>query len=110
MVGFFSSRYATALYSLELGSVSPTHESPLAAPRPVTRRAGTLRIKSFCGEVQDRDRGCVLTGNRVLKPHMGKLDMFEAGHIFPLALEPHWDAYDFTPKLFALPREKRTIL
>jgi len=44
---------------------------------------------------------------KAVQVYLGRWEMFEAGHIFPLALEPFWDQYQFTPKIFALPpREK----
>ena len=98
-----SSRLTMAQYSLKIGSITPTNESPLTAPRPVTKQSATLRIQSFCDEVRDRDRSCVLTGMKAARADLGEWHMFEAGHIFPLALEQYWDAYQFTPKLYALP-------
>jgi len=74
-----------------MGSGTSTQESPLAAvPRIVTAQSGTLRIKSFCKEVRDRDSACVLTEMRVRNPHLPKSwKALEAWHIFPLALEQY---------------------
>lgn len=102
MVGVISATYATALYLLKLGSISPTHKSPLTAPYPIHKQTWTLCIQSFHHKVCNRDYGWLLTGKRVLKLQIGQWDMFKAGHIFPLLLEPYGDVYDFTPKLFAL--------
>lgn len=49
----------------------------------------------------------MLSGLKVGDPDLDDWSMFEASHIFPLALESYWEPYAFTPELFALPpREK----
>ncbi|PUU74561.1 hypothetical protein B9Z19DRAFT_1133107 [Tuber borchii] len=50
-------------FIVSMASVLPTPDVPLAAaPRQVTAQYGTLRTKSFCKKIRERDRGCVLTG------------------------------------------------
>ena len=55
---------------LKIGSLLPTPDSPLATARyrRLTTQYGTLRGKSFCKKIRDRDRGCVLAGLMALDP------------------------------------------
>jgi len=59
----------------------------------LTTQYGTLRSKSFCKQIRDRDRGCVLTDLMALDPEDDNYGMFEAGHIFPLAPEVRTPSY-----------------
>ena len=81
------------LYSLQTGSITLTEEAPLL--RALSLHSGT-RISSFRDAVRERDRRCVITGTRVLHPHLGRWMMFEVAHIFPLAYEDIWDKSNYS--------------
>jgi hypothetical protein len=51
---------------------------------------GGTRIPQFRDAVRERDRRCVLTGQRALGADRGTWRSFEAAHVFPLAYEGHW--------------------
>jgi len=76
------------LYSLQTGSITLTEEAPLL--RALSLHSGP-RIASFCDSVRERNRRCVITGLRVLRPELGKWSCFEVAHIFPLAYEDLWN-------------------
>ncbi|KAG0134057.1 hypothetical protein HOY82DRAFT_482005 [Tuber indicum] len=79
-------------YIVTNGSISVTDETPLT--RTTTLPAGT-RVESFRDAVRERDRRCVITGTRVLLPHLGRWRGFEVTHIFPLAYEGHWNDHNY---------------
>ena len=54
------------------------------------------RIASFRDAVRERDRRCVITGLRVLRPELWGWDFFEVAHIFPLAYEDHWNKSNYS--------------
>jgi len=53
------------------------------------------RVELFRDAVRERDRRCVITGKRVLLPHLGRWRGFVATHIFPLAYEGHWNDHNY---------------
>ncbi|KAH8710195.1 HNH endonuclease-domain-containing protein [Phaeosphaeriaceae sp. PMI808] len=63
--------------------------------RTISQATGT-RVQSFCRNVRERDRRCVVSGIRVPGAHVDDWTGFEAAHIFPLAYEDHWknNGYD----------------
>lgn len=63
--------------------------------RTISQATGT-RVQSFCHNVRERDRRCVVSGIRVPGAHVDDWTGFEAAHIFPLAYEDHWrnNGYD----------------
>jgi len=87
MVGFFIPSIM-GRYSVRIGSVSVTDEVPLICA--VSLPSGT-RVESFRDAVFQRDRRCVITGNKAMFAHVGRWRGFEATHIFPLAYERQWD-------------------
>ena len=53
------------------------------------------RTLSFCNEVRQRDRRCVVTGRVVQTAHLDHWTGFQVSHIFPLAYEDHWLQHNF---------------
>jgi len=49
------------------------------------------RVPAFRPAVRDRDRGCVVTLAQGIIGGVGFWELFEAAHIFPLALSPLWN-------------------
>ena len=87
-------------FLLKIGSVLPTPDSPLASDRRhLTTQTGSLRTTSFRKKIRARDRGCVLTGLMALEPDDDDYGMFEAAHIFPLALVEYWHSSEFTDEI-----------
>jgi HNH endonuclease len=63
--------------------------------RTISQATGT-RVQSFCDTVRERDRRCVISGERAPGAHINRWTGFEAAHVFPLAYEDHWrnNGYD----------------
>ncbi|PUU80179.1 hypothetical protein B9Z19DRAFT_1192016 [Tuber borchii] len=70
------------------GSISVTDEVPLICA--VSLPSGP-RVESFRESVFQRDRQCVITGNKAMYAHVGRWMGFEATHIFSLAFERQWN-------------------
>lgn len=88
---------------LKIASVLPTPDSPLASDRRhLTTQTGSLSTTSFRKKIRACDRGQVLTGLMALEPDDDNYVMFEAGHVFPLALVQHWHSCDFTSEIDVL--------
>ena len=75
---------------------------------PVVVRAPSLqsgtRVQEFTEVVRQRDRQCVVSGERVWR---GRWTGFEAAHIFPLAYEGHWKQYNYG-RWITIPPEKES--
>ncbi|PUU73776.1 HNH endonuclease-domain-containing protein [Tuber borchii] len=75
------------------GSITLTEEAPLL--RALSLHSGP-RIEAFRDAVRERDRRCVISGMRVLRPDLGRWTCFEVAHIFPLAYEDHWNKSNYS--------------
>lgn len=62
--------------------------------RAISHSTGSRTI-SFCNEVRQRDRRCVVTGRVVQTADIDRWTGFQASHIFPLAYEGYWLQHDF---------------
>jgi hypothetical protein len=60
----------------------------------ISQQTGT-RVQAFTDAVRSRDRRCVITGREAINCHRGNWTSFEAAHIFPLAFEGLWKAYNY---------------
>ena len=73
------------------GTVTVNNEPWLV--RTTSVASGT-RVAGFRDAVRQRDRRCVITGERVVSAR-GSWAGFEAAYIFPLAYEGHWIQHDY---------------
>ncbi|KAF8423471.1 HNH endonuclease-domain-containing protein [Terfezia claveryi] len=73
------------------GTVTVINEPWLV--RTISVGSGT-RVAEFREAVRQRDRRCVITGERIVSAR-GSWTGFEAAHIFPLAHEGNWKEHNF---------------
>ncbi|KAI9761805.1 MAG: hypothetical protein M1840_001685 [Geoglossum simile] len=80
-------------YILTDGSITISNGPWLV--RTLSIATGT-RVAQFRDSVRERDRRCIMTGQRALGADRGFWHSFEAAHIFPLAYEGHWVDNDYS--------------
>ena len=73
------------------GTITVNNEPCLV--RTTSVASGT-RVAEFRDAVRQRDRGCVITGEKA-EAEYGIWRGFECAHIFPLAYEGHWIQHDY---------------
>ncbi|KAL0634242.1 hypothetical protein Q9L58_006860 [Maublancomyces gigas] len=79
-------------YIVTDGSITVNNEAWLIRTISVASRT---RVVSFRDAVRDRDRRCVITGEKALDAEYGLWEGFEAAHVFPLAHERHWREHNY---------------
>ena len=99
MVGFFIASIISS-YSLRIGSVSVTDETPLICA--ISFPSGT-RVEPCRDAVVNRDQRCVITGEQAMLAHLGRWRGFEVAHIFPLAYERQWNDCKYSRLITAPP-------
>ncbi|KAF8538808.1 HNH endonuclease-domain-containing protein [Trichophaea hybrida] len=79
-------------YIVTDGSITVNNEPWLV--RTISAANGSP-VTVFRDAVRERDRRCVITGERALNADHGVWFGFEAAHVFPLAYEGHWKEHNY---------------
>ena len=82
------------------------NETPLV--RTMSQTNGT-RLQSFCKEVRQRDRGCIVTDTPFFEGVDNEWQVFDAAHVFPLAYEGYWREQNFSRWITILPANGDSI-